>query len=66
MEEEGIFYFFRHTKDSHELVIGNSPRVHEPVPGQHKARWHNVDAERRRRHDNADNHGRPRRGGSAS
>ena len=43
MEEEGIFYFFRHTKDAHELVIGNAPRVHVPVPGPHIARWHNVD-----------------------
>lgn len=43
MEEEGIFYFFRHTKDAHELVIGNSPRTHVPVLGEHTARWHNVD-----------------------
>lgn len=43
MEEEGIFYFFRHTQDSHEMVIGNSPRVHVAVPGPLTARWENVD-----------------------
>ena len=43
MEEEGIFYFFRHTQDSHEMVIGNSPRVHVAVPGPLTARWENAD-----------------------
>ncbi len=39
MEEEGIFYYFRHTAKGHEMVIANSPRVHTDVPGPAKVRW---------------------------
>jgi type VI secretion system secreted protein VgrG len=28
MEEEGIFYFFKHSEGSHELVLGNTPTNH--------------------------------------
>lgn len=28
MEEEGIFYFFKHTEKGHELVIADSPKAH--------------------------------------
>lgn len=28
MEEEGIFYFFEHTKDKHTLVMGDSPSAY--------------------------------------
>ncbi len=31
MEEEGIFYYFTHTQDSHILVLGDSPSVHKPL-----------------------------------
>lgn len=31
LEEEGIFYFFQHTKDSHVLVMGDDPSAHAPV-----------------------------------
>ncbi|HEY5314793.1 MAG TPA: type VI secretion system tip protein VgrG [Pirellulales bacterium] len=34
LEEEGIFYFFEHTADKHTLVIGDTPSVHQPCPGQ--------------------------------
>jgi type VI secretion system secreted protein VgrG len=33
MEEEGIFYFFKHTSDGHQLVVGDTPRSHVDVPG---------------------------------
>jgi type VI secretion system secreted protein VgrG len=33
MEEEGIFYFFRHTADGHEMVIGDSNAAFPSVPG---------------------------------
>ncbi len=33
MEEEGIFYFFRFTKDSHKLVIADSKASHHDLPG---------------------------------
>lgn len=34
MEEYGIFYFFRHEKNKHTMVIADSPSAHEPCPGQ--------------------------------
>jgi type VI secretion system secreted protein VgrG len=33
MEEEGIFYFFKHTSSGHTLVLGNTPDSHPLVPG---------------------------------
>ena len=33
MEQEGIFYFFRHEKQKHVLVLGDSATVHKPCPG---------------------------------
>src|SRR5262245_45283651 len=33
MEEEGMFYYFRHTEDGCELVIANTPQDHDPIPG---------------------------------
>ena len=32
MEEEGIYYFFRHTEDGHTLVLANTPQSHEELP----------------------------------
>ena len=31
MEEEGIFYFFRHTADGHTMVVADSPASHPSV-----------------------------------
>jgi type VI secretion system secreted protein VgrG len=31
MEEEGIFYYFRHLADGHRLIIGNTPASHRDV-----------------------------------
>lgn len=39
MEEEGIYYFFTHTKDAHELVIANTAASHPDVPGVTKVQW---------------------------
>lgn len=39
MEEEGIFYFFTHTADTHELVIANAASAHPVVPGISKVQW---------------------------
>jgi type VI secretion system secreted protein VgrG len=33
MEEEGIYYFFRHTASGHQMVLSNSPRGHVAVSG---------------------------------
>lgn len=32
MEEEGIFYYFRHTEDSHTMVIADTPSTHVALP----------------------------------
>jgi type VI secretion system secreted protein VgrG len=34
MEEEGIFYFFKHTADGHKMVVANMPTSHPDVPEQ--------------------------------
>jgi type VI secretion system secreted protein VgrG len=31
MEEEGIYYFFRHTEGSHTMVLGNTPQSHQKI-----------------------------------
>ena len=32
MEEEGIYYFFKHSADGHKMVIANSPQSHTDLP----------------------------------
>ena len=39
MEEEGIFYFFKHSADSQELVYADNPGAHPPVPFGPKATY---------------------------
>lgn len=34
MEEEGIFYFFKHAKGKHTMVVANTPSVYPSVPGE--------------------------------
>ncbi len=34
MEEEGIYYFFKHSDGSHQMVVANTPSSHEMVPGE--------------------------------
>jgi type VI secretion system secreted protein VgrG len=34
MEEEGIFYYFRHTKDTHKLVVSDSTSSHQDITGR--------------------------------
>ena len=36
MEEEGIFYYFEHTKENHKLVLGNTPGSHRATPTAEK------------------------------
>jgi type VI secretion system secreted protein VgrG len=33
MEEEGIYYFFRHEPGTHVLVVADTPESHPPLPG---------------------------------
>ena len=39
MEEEGIFYFFQHSKGSHKMIVADSSVAHLDVPGLTKARF---------------------------
>jgi type VI secretion system secreted protein VgrG len=39
MEEEGIYYFFKHEQSKHVLVLANDPAAHEGCPGQNTARY---------------------------
>src|SRR5262245_50380383 len=32
MEEEGVFYFFKHTANGHTMVVANSPQSHPDMP----------------------------------
>ena len=50
MEEEGIFYFFEHSKDKHVLTLADANSAVKPCPGQATARmavqsgaWQEVD-----------------------
>src|SRR5262249_55007498 len=36
MEEEGIFYFFKHTAKGHQMVVANTPQSHPDLPGLSK------------------------------
>lgn len=32
MEEEGIYYFFKHTEKGHQMVVANTPQSHADMP----------------------------------
>jgi len=34
LEQEGIFYFFKHENGKHTLILGDAPSVHQPCPEQ--------------------------------
>jgi type VI secretion system secreted protein VgrG len=36
MEEEGIYYFFKHTAGGHQMVLANTPQSHPDVPEMNK------------------------------
>jgi type VI secretion system secreted protein VgrG len=36
MEEEGIFYFFKHSADGHKMLVANSPPSHPDLPEKSK------------------------------
>jgi type VI secretion system secreted protein VgrG len=37
MEEEGIYYFFKHTDGGHQMILGNTPATHAAVAFSEKA-----------------------------
>ena len=42
MEEEGIFYFFKHNSDGHQMVVANTPQSHPDLPSQSKIIYEEV------------------------
>src|SRR5262245_53825865 len=42
MEEEGIYYFFKHTDGGHKMGVANTPMSHPAVPEQEKAIYEEV------------------------
>ncbi|MEK7407309.1 MAG: type VI secretion system tip protein TssI/VgrG, partial [Acidobacteriota bacterium] len=39
MEQEGIFYFFKHEEGKHTLVLADASSVHRPCPNQETVRY---------------------------
>jgi type VI secretion system secreted protein VgrG len=50
MEEEGIYYYFKHEAAKHTLVLCNSARAHKPIEGR-KLLWGAVQTEHQLRTD---------------
>ncbi len=42
MEEEGIFYFFKHTESGHKMVVANSPMGHPDLPEKSQIIYENI------------------------
>ncbi|MBI3776136.1 MAG: type VI secretion system tip protein VgrG [Gammaproteobacteria bacterium] len=42
MEEEGIYYFFEHSKSSHLMMVADSPTVHAKIAAPDKILFHDV------------------------
>jgi type VI secretion system secreted protein VgrG len=40
MEEEGIYYYFKHDNGSHKMVVANTPDGHEKLPNGDKLVFH--------------------------
>ncbi|MBV8101762.1 MAG: type VI secretion system tip protein VgrG [Verrucomicrobia bacterium] len=43
MEDEGIYYFFTHSKSGHKMIIADTPQSHTDVPGLTKARYQMIE-----------------------
>lgn len=39
MEEQGLFFFFRHSANGHQLVISDSGEAHRPIDGCQSMAW---------------------------
>ncbi|MEO1527511.1 MAG: type VI secretion system tip protein VgrG [Planctomycetota bacterium] len=46
MEQEGIYYYFSHEKNKHELHLADSASAHRSAPGYDKLRFHPPDPHR--------------------
>jgi type VI secretion system secreted protein VgrG len=54
MEEEGIFYFFRHTEQGHTMVVADRKSVHAAVPGYEEIPYFPPAANAQRERDHLD------------
>ncbi|MFT3925143.1 MAG: type VI secretion system tip protein TssI/VgrG [Myxococcales bacterium] len=54
MEREGIYYFFRHEKDKHTLVLADNIGAHQPTPGWETVPYYPPNANMRRERDHID------------
>jgi type VI secretion system secreted protein VgrG len=45
MEQEGIFFFFRHERGKHILVMADRPSANKPLPNQPKVRYEHARGE---------------------
>ncbi|MBV8141720.1 MAG: type VI secretion system tip protein VgrG, partial [Verrucomicrobia bacterium] len=43
MEDEGIYYFFEHSKSGHKMIIADTPQSHTDVPGLTTARYEMIE-----------------------
>ncbi|PHM41232.1 type VI secretion system Vgr family protein [Xenorhabdus szentirmaii] len=42
MEHEGIYYYFKHDKGSHTMILVDSPQSHDPMPGYEEIKYINL------------------------
>ncbi|MFJ3525604.1 type VI secretion system tip protein VgrG [Pseudomonas sp. NPDC090203] len=49
MEQEGIYYFFRHEKDRHVMVLADAYGAHQPEPGYETVPFYPPDGQHRER-----------------
>jgi type VI secretion system secreted protein VgrG len=47
MEEEGIYYFFKHESNNHQMVVANTPQSHPNLPDDHTIIYENMVGGRR-------------------
>lgn len=36
MEEEGIYYYFEHTEETHKMIVAETPQKHKDCPSKHE------------------------------
>lgn len=51
MEQEGIYYYFKHEKDKHLMVLADSASAHDPFPGYENLPFYPPDSNLRRERD---------------
>jgi type VI secretion system secreted protein VgrG len=47
MEEEGIYYFFKHSAEGHKMVVANTPQSHPDMPEMSKIVYEEITGGRR-------------------